>query len=145
LTEKVKVVCLNCGATNNFPLAVQGKKVICGRCKTFLPLPGKVVEPVKKEIITVLQQSGMPVLVDFYSPACAPCHVMHPVIEDLAARRAGELFVLKINVDQHQELAAQFGIQGVPTFIIFNKGNERARTSGAMSEADFSLWAASRV
>jgi thioredoxin 2 len=143
LTEKVRVVCLSCGAVNNFPLADKGKKVVCGRCKIPLPIPGVTAEPDRIEILTVLQNSGIPVLADFYSSTCAPCHVMNPVIEDLAARRAGELFVIKVNVDQLPELAAQFGIQGVPTFIIFSKGHERARMSGAMSEADFSLWVAS--
>jgi thioredoxin 2 len=143
LTEKAKVICLNCGAVNNFPLDDKGKKVICGRCKTSLPIPGKTVEPEKNEVFTVLQSSGIPVLVDFYSNSCAPCQIMNPVIEALAARRIGELFVIKVSVDEHPELAAQFGIQGVPTFVIFSKGHERARTSGAVSEADFSLWVAS--
>lgn len=53
--------------------------------------------------------------------------------------------VLQVDMNKHAELGAAFGVQGVPTFIIFSKGFERARTSGAMSEADFSLWVASKI
>lgn len=71
--------------------------------------------------------------------------MMHPVVESLAKRRTGELMVVKLDVDQHPELGASFGVQTVPTFIILRKGNEIGRTGGAMSEADFALWVASKV
>ena len=71
--------------------------------------------------------------------------MMHPVVESLAKRRAGELVVVKINVDSHPEMAAAFGVQGVPTVIILRRGNEVARNSGAMDETNFSLWVASLV
>jgi thioredoxin 2 len=145
LAEKVKVVCPDCGATNNYPLGIAGKKVVCGRCKNELPEPGTVIEPLPGQIAIFMQNSSLPVLVDLYSPTCAPCHMMHPVVENLAQRKAGELIVLKINVDKHPQIVARFGIQGVPTFLVFVKGLERGRTSGAMSEADLSLWLASRI
>ncbi len=145
MTEKIKVVCPDCGATNNYPLGVSGKKVVCGRCKNELPEPGTVIELLPQQIGNFLQNTSLPVLVDFYSPTCAPCHVMHPVVESLAQRKARELMVVRINVDQNLQIAARFGIQGVPTFLILYKGLERGRTSGAMSETDLSLWLASRI
>jgi thioredoxin 2 len=145
LSEKVKVVCPDCGAVNNYPLGISGKKVVCGRCKSVLPEPGAVIEPLPNQIAHFLQNTSLPVLVDFYSPTCAPCHMMHPVVESLAQRKAGELMVVKINVDQNYQIAIQFGIQGVPTFLVLFKGLERGRTSGAMSETDLSLWLASRI
>ena len=145
MSEKVKVVCPDCGAINNYPLGISGKKVVCGRCKSVLPEPGAVIEPLPNQIANFLQNTSLPVLVDFYSPTCAPCHMMHPVVENLGKRKAGELMVVKINVDQNPQIAARFGIQGVPTFVIIHKGLERGRTSGAMSEADLALWLASRI
>ena len=53
--------------------------------------------------------------------------------------------VLQVDIDKHAELGSSFGVQGVPTFIILHKGFERARSSGGMSEADFSLWVASHI
>ncbi|MDH4257729.1 MAG: thioredoxin family protein, partial [Candidatus Aminicenantes bacterium] len=129
----------------NFPLDHKGKKVVCGRCKSILPEPGTVIEPQPNQIGNLFQNSHLPVLVDFYSPTCAPCHMMSPVVEALARRKAGELMVLKINVDQNPQTAAQFAILGVPTFVIVFNGHERGRTSGAMSEADLALWVASRI
>jgi thioredoxin 2 len=145
MSEKVRVSCVHCGATNNFPLEAAGKKVICGRCRNPLPVPGTILEPSEQAAFTFFQNSGLPVLVDFYSPSCAPCLMMHPVVERLAKRRAGEIMVVRVNTDQNPRLAAQFGIQAVPTFVVLFRGMERGRTSGAMQEADFSLWVASRA
>jgi len=145
LAEKVKVSCIHCGATNYYPLDQLGKKVVCGRCRQPLPQPGSVIEPSLPQIQALLQHSLLPILVDFYSPTCAPCHIMHPIMDSLAQRRKGELMVVRINVDLYPQLAASWGIQAVPTFLIIHKGHERARTNGAMSETDFALWVASRV
>jgi len=145
LTEKAKISCLYCGAVNNYPLDAAGKNVVCGRCKNTLPVPGEVIEPAPDQIANLTQVSGLPLLIDFYSPTCAPCHMMHPVVEALAKRRIGEIMIAKFNIDNQPELAAKLGIQGVPTFVIFHKGYERGRTTGVMSETDFSLWVASKT
>jgi thioredoxin 2 len=145
LAEKVKVSCLNCGATNNYPLGLGGKRVVCGRCKYGLPEPGSLVELSAGQAPGFFQNSKLPILVDFFSPTCAPCHMMHPVVESLAKRRAGEIMVVRINVDQQPQVAAEFRIQSVPTFVILHKGYETGRTSGALPEADFALWVASKI
>lgn len=145
MTGKLKVSCFRCGATNNYPLDAVGKKVVCGRCKSVLPVPGTVLELPPENAYSLIQHSSLPLLIDFYSPTCGPCFVMQPIIERLAKRRAGEIMVIKLNVDRHSELAASFSIKGVPTFVVLHKGTERGRTSGAMAEADFSLWVASRT
>lgn len=144
MTEMKRAICWHCGATNNYPMDSANKKVVCGRCKGELPKPGNVLEPTSNQFIRLLN-GGLPLLVDFYSPTCAPCHMMHPVVEGLARRQAGDLLVAKLNVDLNPQIAAQFGIRGVPTFIVFSKGREIDRASGAMAEADFSLWVSSRI
>ena len=145
MAEKVKVSCFHCGITNYYPLDSERKKVVCGRCKNVLPMPGTVVEPPPAEAYNIFQKSALPILIDFHSPTCAPCLIMHPVVESLAKRRAGELMVVKVNTDQHPEMGAAFGVQGIPTFIILHKGTEVGRTTGALSEPDFVLWVASIV
>jgi thioredoxin 2 len=142
--DKVKVSCGSCGTTNFFPLAARGKTVVCGRCKSPLPEPGSVLEPSEEGITALFHTSSLPVLADFYSTSCGPCHMMHPILERLAARRAGEIVVARINVEYHQELAREFDVRGVPTFVIVHKGAERARQVGALDESSFALWAASR-
>jgi len=96
-------------------------------------------------VYTLVQEASLPILLEFFSPTCAPCQMMHTVVDELAERREGEIMVLRVDVNQHAELAAALGVQGVPTFILFHKGYERARTSGAMPETDFSLWVASKM
>ena len=145
MTEKVKVSCPNCGATNNYPLGISGKRVVCGRCKYTLPEPGSVLELSADQASGFFQNSRLPILVDFFSPTCAPCHMMHPVVDSFAKRRAGEIMVVRINVDQHPQLAVEFSVQGVPTFVVLYKGYERGRTIGALPEADFALWVASKI
>jgi thioredoxin 2 len=145
VAEKVKVSCLACGSTNNYPMDAGRKKVVCGRCKRPLPQPGNVIEASPEQAYTLIQKSSLPVLIDFFSPTCAPCHMMHGIVHDLAERRAGELMVIQVDLSRHGELGAVFGVKGVPTFIIFSRGYERARTSGAMPETDFSLWVASKI
>ena len=143
--EKVRVSCFHCGATNNFPLNAEGKTVVCGKCKNALPLPGTVLELPPEMTYNLFYKSSLPVLVDFFSPTCGPCLMMHPIVERLAKRRAGEITVIKLDVDRNPGLPATFGIKGVPTFVVLSKGSERGRISGAMPEADFSLWVASRT
>jgi thioredoxin 2 len=143
--EKVMVSCLECGTTNYFPLGAEAKKVVCGRCKAPLPRPGEVAEPTALQASQLFQNSSLPVLVDFFSPTCGPCLVMHPVVERLAKRRAGSVVVIRVNVEREPELARRFGIQGVPTFVIVRKGAERDRVSGAMTEENFAFWVASRT
>jgi len=99
-----------------------GKKVICGRCKRPLPQPGNVIESTPEQAYTLIQKSSLPVLIDFSTPTSAPCLVMHPIVHELTERRAGELMVLQVDMNKHAELGAAFGVQGVPTFIIFSKG-----------------------
>ncbi len=140
--RKIKVSCFQCGQTNYYPEEAGSRTVVCGRCRHPLTRPGDVVTVNSVQAINLISRSSLPVLVDFYSDSCGPCLLMTPILERLARRRAGELMVIKVEVEKHQDLAAQLGITAVPTFIVFHKNAERGRVSGAMNEMDFSLWVA---
>jgi thioredoxin 2 len=142
MSEKVQVSCLGCGTTNYFPLDAQGKSVVCGRCKRPLPVPGMILEPLPGMTHELFRNSAIPILVEFYSQGCAHCGRMEPILAGVAQRRRGELMVIKMSLDRHPEMGASFGIMGVPTFLVIQKGNERGRMSGALPEADFDLWLA---
>ena len=140
--KKTKVSCLFCGITNYAPPPTRGKKVVCGKCKGVLPIPGEVVEPSPKQAYELFQKSTMPLLVDFFSLTCMSSELMHSVVLNLAERRMGELMVVRINIEEHPELAVAFGVGEASTFLIYYKGNERDRFVGEMTETDFALWVA---
>lgn len=79
-------------------------------------------------------ESSIPVLVDFWASWCMPCRMLAPTIEKLAEENQDKLKVCKLNTAENQNIAAQYGIQGIPTLIIFKEGKEVGRTVGVMSK-----------
>ena len=85
---------------------------------------------------TEVVQSPTPVLVDFWAPWCGPCKLIGPIVEELAGQYAGKVKVVKVNVDNNQDLAARFGIRGIPTVMIFKGGEVASSFVGLRSKED---------
>ena len=87
-----------------------------------------------------LGQDGVPqegvVLVDFYQASCAPCRALEPRLEAFARRHAGQLRVVQVDVDEDMATAQDFGVQSLPTLIVFSDGSETARLDGLIGDED---------
>ena len=79
--------------------------------------------------------SSQPVLVDYWAAWCGPCKMIAPMLEEVAAEFAGKVTVAKLNVDENQQTAAQFGIRGIPTLMLFKDGKVAATKVGALSKS----------
>lgn len=80
--------------------------------------------------------SKQPVLIDFWAPWCAPCRMMNPIIEQLAAEYAGKVKVGKINVDEEAELAQTFGVMSIPTIVLIKDGKVVKQVVGVSSKIE---------
>jgi thioredoxin 1 len=85
----------------------------------------------EKEVL----QSSQTVLVDFYADWCGPCRAIAPIVEEIARELSDRLKVVKLDVDQNPQTAMQYGVQSIPTLIIFKNGKEVERLIGYMSKA----------
>ena len=80
------------------------------------------------------------VLIDFYTPTCPPCRAFAPTLEQIATEQAGKLKVVKVDASVEGQLAAEFSVTAVPTFVLLDSGVKKAQIIGARSKKDFEKW-----
>ena len=81
-------------------------------------------------------QSGPPVLVDFWAEWCGPCKMIAPVLDELADEYNGKVRIGKVNIDEHQSLASEYGVRAIPTLLLFKGGQVQEQIVGARSKRD---------
>ena len=87
---------------------------------------------------TVLK-SDKPVIVDFWAEWCGPCRMVGPIIDEISNDYDGKAVVCKLDVDQHQEFAAKFGVRNIPTVLVFNKGELITRQVGVAPKKTYEV------
>jgi len=128
----IKVVCPHCKKVNKIPKKDSYSKANCGACKGSL-LDAKPVSVNASEFATFVQNSDLPVVVDFWAPWCGPCRMMAPSFEEASRNLPLKAQFIKVNTEENQQLSVQFGIRSIPTIAIFKNGVEVDRVSGALS------------
>ena len=81
-------------------------------------------------------KADIPVLVDFWAPWCGPCKAIAPILEQISDEQGDKIKIVKVNVDDNQKYAVDFGIKSIPTLLIFNKGELKNQIIGAIPKAD---------
>ncbi|WP_028585063.1 thioredoxin family protein [Desulfogranum mediterraneum] len=133
------VVCPDCAAKNRVPTEKEHLQAKCGRCGASLQgaaRTGVVIGLNDANFGGIVEQSPLPVMVDFYSPTCGPCKMVAPLVENIAASFAGRAVVCKLDTSTHQTLASRFQIRGVPTMLFFKDGQLVDQVVGAAGQPE---------
>lgn len=132
----MKIICPNCLAINNVPKKDEYKKANCGSCKNSL-LKNSIINATSNEIDKIINNSDIPVIVDFWAPWCGPCKSFAPVFTEISKEFPLKALFVKIQTEQEQFLASRFKIRSIPTLVVFKETKELERISGAMDRDSF--------
>jgi thioredoxin 2 len=129
--KKAVLPCTTCGKLNRVDLSRADAQPKCGSCRVPLVLDAPVVLT-DANFDTVVANSSVPVMVDFYADWCGPCKMMAPVFAQFAKQQRGQAIVAKVDTDRNPEVASRFAIRSIPTIALLKDGKEVARQVGAV-------------
>ena len=132
--------CSECGTFNRIPAKHLADTGRCGNCKLPLRPADAPINADPEAFAAITRDAKVPVLVDFWAPWCGPCRSIAPEVDALASEMAGNAIVLKVNTEEHPDLAAQFRIQAIPNFVVMREGNVVFQRAGGASRREMRAW-----
>lgn len=135
----MKLTCLSCGQMNRLPEERLAAGPKCGVCGAPL-IPEKPVSVDFQTLEKAAKSDELPLLVDYWAPWCGPCRMMAPEFEKAAGLLKGQARLAKIDTERNPDATVRWNIRGIPAFILFREGRERARLSGARPAGQLVEW-----
>ena len=129
--SSITLRCQFCDTWNRVDPTRAADRPKCGKCSRFL-LIDRPYPLFEDSFARTIAESEVPIFVDFYADWCGPCKIMAPAVDELALRNTGRALVAKLNTDHAPQTSEAFDIRGIPTSIVFHRGKEVARVSGAL-------------